>query len=503
MKTTNNTSDNFTFVDLFSGIGGFHISLSSQGGNCLAFSEIDSDAIDSYCKNFKHATKEMNLGDIKKINQLPKHDLLTAGVPCQSWSIAGRNLGFDDDRGQLWNDTIYLLKQSKPRAFIFENVKGLIDPRNKDSFTYILDRIKLAGYYAKFFVLNSHEYGVPQNRIRVYIVGFRFKKHYLRFNVPEPSPKRVILSSIFNFKLAQQSSRLRENIDNPRKARTRTSLTKNNRYNKYFLFNDIRNGETTIHSWDIIQTTKRQKEICYLLLKNRRKKHYGKLDGNPLSLNHFKSLDSTIRKKEINELIKLGIIKSEKYKYLVDGYKANRLLEEEIEVLKLAQDNALIIDDLKTSRQLKINKISITKTLNNMEAKKIAKCTEVRYDFKNTKISSGLFGVNRIFLPGSDVFSTLVASDTQDHISMIDIEATTANKYKQDFIKKIYKKNNYRKITRKEACQMQGFSPNFTLPDDRKKWMKLLGNSVSIPVIDAICKEIIDTGVFNSRKPIL
>ena len=73
---------------------------------------------------------EANFGDITGIKSLPAHDLLTAGVPCQSWSIAGKNLGFDDDRGQLWNDTIYLLNQSRPKAFIFENVKGLVDPRN-------------------------------------------------------------------------------------------------------------------------------------------------------------------------------------------------------------------------------------------------------------------------------------------------------------------------------------------------------------------------------------
>jgi DNA (cytosine-5)-methyltransferase 1 len=80
---------------------------------------------------------------------LPQHDILTAGVPCQSWLIAGKNLGFDDDRGQLWNDTIYLLNQSRLKAFIFENVKGLADPRNGDALFYILKRIKDAGYFAK------------------------------------------------------------------------------------------------------------------------------------------------------------------------------------------------------------------------------------------------------------------------------------------------------------------------------------------------------------------
>ena len=114
----------FTFIDLFAGIGGFRIGLQSAGGTCLGFSEIAPDAIQTYCTNFKEGV-ENNFGDITKLKDLPKHDFMTAGVPCQSWSIAGKNLGFDDDRGQLWNDTLYLLNRVRPKAFIFENVKGL------------------------------------------------------------------------------------------------------------------------------------------------------------------------------------------------------------------------------------------------------------------------------------------------------------------------------------------------------------------------------------------
>ncbi len=97
-------------------------------------------------------TPEDNLGDITKLKTLPLHDFMTAGVPCQSWSIAGKKLGFDDDRGQLWNDTLFLLNEARPKVFLFENVKGLVDPRNKKAIDYILERIKQAGYYAeKYF----------------------------------------------------------------------------------------------------------------------------------------------------------------------------------------------------------------------------------------------------------------------------------------------------------------------------------------------------------------
>lgn len=167
----------FTFVDLFAGIGGFHNALQSVGGECLAFSEIAPDAISAYCANLKMSS-EYNLGDITKLKTLPSHDFMTAGVPCQSWSIAGKKLGFDDDRGQLWNDTLFLLNEVRPKVFLFENVKGLVDPRNKKAIDYILDRIKQAGYYAEKYLLNAYDYGVPQNRVRVYFVGFSEKKYF-------------------------------------------------------------------------------------------------------------------------------------------------------------------------------------------------------------------------------------------------------------------------------------------------------------------------------------
>ena len=257
----------FTFIDLFSGIGGFYQGLSKHGGVCKGYSEINRDAIETYCKNFNEK-KENNLGDITKIKELPKHDILTAGVPCQSWSIAGKNLGFDDDRGELWNDTIYLLKQSQPKAFIFENVKGLVDPRNKKALTYILERIKSAGYFANFHVINSYDYGVAQNRVRVYIIGFREKRYFDAFKLPKPLEKKVTLADILGVEVIKKPipEKQLDLFGNEIKTKS-MSLSNTNGVNDYFLFNDLRNGDTTIHSWDILETTKRQKDICYLLLK--------------------------------------------------------------------------------------------------------------------------------------------------------------------------------------------------------------------------------------------
>ncbi|MEA5577822.1 DNA (cytosine-5-)-methyltransferase [Anabaena sp. UHCC 0451] len=298
----------FTFIDLFAGIGGFKIGLSNNGGDCIGFSEINKDAINTYCANFQ-IEPSCNLGDITKIQELPPHDFLTAGVPCQSWSIAGKNLGFNDDRGQLWNDTIYLLQQSKPKVFIFENVKGLVDPRNKNALSYVLTKIEKAGYYANYFVINSFDYGVPQNRIRVYIIGFKEKAYFQNFILPKPLENKLKLGDILGITSPKPENTIiqRDLFGNVVESK-RMSLSTTNGFNDYFLFNDLRNGHTTIHSWDIIDTTERQKDICLLLLRNRRKSNYGELDGNPLSLAHFQSLDPSITQAEIDELIKLEIV---------------------------------------------------------------------------------------------------------------------------------------------------------------------------------------------------
>jgi DNA (cytosine-5)-methyltransferase 1 len=497
---TNNK--HFTFIDLFSGIGGFKMALENNTGKCLGFSEINKDAIAAYCENFGENPNN-NLGDIKKIKALPSHDLLTAGVPCQSWSIAGKNLGFDDDRGQLWNDTIYLLKQAKPKAFIFENVKGLVDPRNKEALTYILKRIKKAGYYANYYVINSHDHGVPQNRIRIYIVGFKEKDFFHAFHIPNFEGKKIRLADILNVDISAINNTEPDGQKDlfgdliPKKS---MSLSSKNGFNDYFLFNDLRNGDTTIHSWDIINTTERQKDICYLLLKNRRKKAYGKLDGNPLSLQNFQSLDATITIEELSALVDLDILKAEEYLFSIDHYNKNTLSENEIIILNNAIEQKLVIDDLKSNRTLKIAKIPILKTLNTLKNKKIINCCEIRYDFKNTKISTGLFGVNRIFLPSSNIFPTLVASDTNDYVTLECLKQTNKKDYKTTFMKNIYQKGNYHKISKKEACVIQGFPPDFILPESRARWMKLLGNSVSVPVIDILCKAIIDTGVFKHPR---
>ena len=127
--------------------------------------------------------------DIQKLNEkkLPDFDFLLGGFPCQAFSIAGYREGFDDKkgRGNLFFDVARIIKEKKPTGFMLENVKNLKNHDNGKTFKIILDTLESLGYYVKAKVLNSMEYGnVPQNRERIYIVGFRDKKHYEKFNFP-------------------------------------------------------------------------------------------------------------------------------------------------------------------------------------------------------------------------------------------------------------------------------------------------------------------------------
>ena len=105
--------------------------------------------------------------------------------------------------------------------------------------------------------------------------------------------------------------------------------------------------------------------------------------------------------------------------------------------------------------------------------------------------------MNRVFLPSSDIFPTLVASDTNDYLTPISITATSEHNYKRDFITYVFEKRAYRKVSRIEACRIQGFPDDFKLPVSRAKWMKLIGNSVSIPVVEKLVQAIKETGVFD------
>ena len=159
-------------VSLFSGIGGFEAGLNDSNiqYEIVFSSEIDPNAQISYLANFPNANLH---GDITKINEadIPDHDLLCAGFPCQSFSIAGKQLGFEDTRGTLFFDVYRILKEKKPKFVLLENVKNLVSHDKSRTINVILKKLNEIGYTIDFDIINANEIGVPQNRERTYIVG--------------------------------------------------------------------------------------------------------------------------------------------------------------------------------------------------------------------------------------------------------------------------------------------------------------------------------------------
>lgn len=175
------------FIDLFAGIGGIRIPFDELGLKCVFSSEWDAEAAKTYEANFG----DKPFGDITKIKatDIPKHDLLIGGFPCQAFSIIGKMKGFEDTRGTLFFDVARILRHHKPRAFLLENVKQLVSHDGGKTFQVILDTLDSLGYHVKYKVLNALDFGVPQKRERIIIVGFRDKKKAEKFNFDfEPVP---------------------------------------------------------------------------------------------------------------------------------------------------------------------------------------------------------------------------------------------------------------------------------------------------------------------------
>lgn len=189
----------YTVMSLFAGVGGICKGFKRAGANIIWANEIDKFACETYRLNMN--TTELVEGDIHCIesNNIPDIDILTAGFPCQAFSIAGYQKGFKDDRGNLFFETLRMINAKKPKAFLLENVKNLISHDKGKTFQIILKALRQNGYYIKYKVLNSIDYGnVPQNRERIYITGFREKEFYDRFKFPGPIPLAYKINNIIN-----------------------------------------------------------------------------------------------------------------------------------------------------------------------------------------------------------------------------------------------------------------------------------------------------------------
>lgn len=472
--------DRFTFTDLFAGIGGFRLGLESLGGRCLAFSEIDKNSIKTYKENFD-TSGEDELGDIRSVSDLKERpDLLVGGVPCQSWSIAGKNRGFDDPRGELWGDAVRVLTLNQPKAFIFENVKGLADPRNNREREHLLKCFKDAGYWTWVGVLDSIHFGVPQSRKRIYFIGFKDKKQFVAFSnafrsvnkieyVPRSlaTPKRALSKILVNLdtKELQSSFSSQTELFTDVKGPTVTTTRITEGAFDYFIFNDIRNGGATIHSWDLVDLPVFDKELCLTILENRRSRRYGPRDGNPLSFKHISALLDMAP-----PLIEESL----------DNLVANKVL------LKVLYD---------VGREIKIKP--------DEEADSPGP-VEWRYEFANSRISSGIRVsdylpglpkediIYRIFMPDALAFGTLTASGSNDFVALHPVNTVSSKEAKKQFVEKILRKRNYRKLTKREYARLQGFPDTFKLHETDATSNKQMGNAVTVPVIQAIGKRILE-----------
>ena len=184
-----------TFIDLFAGIGGFRVALEDLGLTCVFSSEIDQKAADVYRDNFG----EEPHGDITAISEknIPAHEILCAGFPCQSFSISGNHTGFKDDRGQLFYDIVRIADYHKPPLLLLENVRNILTIHNGDVFQIIKKELEGIGYTVYHSLLNASYYGIPQSRSRVYFTCLR-RGTGLKFQEPKRTYEPIFLRDVLD-----------------------------------------------------------------------------------------------------------------------------------------------------------------------------------------------------------------------------------------------------------------------------------------------------------------
>ena len=189
-----NSLNNYRFIDLFCGIGGFHLALSSFGAQCVFACDIDRNVQKVYEKNFKM----MPQGNITKIKnkEIPSHEILCAGFPCQPFSISGAQKGFDDPRGKLFFEIIRIARYHKPQIILLENVKNLRKHNNSETFETIRKSLNNIGYYVFDKIFVASDFGIPQARERLYIVAIKKSLRIKQFEFPATIEESISLNDI-------------------------------------------------------------------------------------------------------------------------------------------------------------------------------------------------------------------------------------------------------------------------------------------------------------------
>jgi DNA (cytosine-5)-methyltransferase 1 len=198
IDTNDKIFENNTYIDLFAGIGGFHLALSSFGAECVFASEWDKYAAETYEQNFNIKPN----GDITKISEdeIPKHDILCGGFPCQAFSVSGKQKGFDDIRGTSFFDIARIVEKHSPKVLFLENVKNLAKHDDGKTLITIIQTLEVLNYTVFTQIFNSSNFGLPQNRERLYIVAFNNSIDTENFQFPKPSNELVCLGDILEVK---------------------------------------------------------------------------------------------------------------------------------------------------------------------------------------------------------------------------------------------------------------------------------------------------------------
>lgn len=417
------------FIDLFSGMGGIRkgfelacqkLSISSE---CVFTSEIKPAALTVLKQNYPD---EIQYGDITEIhaNSIPDFDVLLAGFPCQAFSFAGKRLGFDDTRGTLFFDVARILEAKRPRGFILENVEGLVTHDRVDStqkigrtLTVILKTLNMLGYHVSWKVLNAVDFGVPQNRKRIYLAGSLKTKPDFSFI----QKSDVKLKHILETGLATQNSPFIEKILN--------KYSVKELYGKSV--KDKRGGGNNIHSWDIElkgPVSNDEKALLNSLLKERRKRKWAEeigiewMDGMPLT------------KKQISTFYP-----HPKLQLLLDN---------------LAEKGYLSFEHPKQKiNGQRIKDESLPKGYNIIAGKKS-------------------FEINKILDP-EGIAPTLVAMD-MEHLFVVD-------------------NGGLRTISLREGLRLFGYPDDYLFNISKKDGFDLLGNTVVIPVIEAVSEKLLNS----------
>jgi len=325
------------FIDLFAGVGGIRLgavnALAKHGidSQCVLSSEIDGKACETYKLNFG----EYPNGDIKKITEIEAFDFLFAGFPCQPFSYAGKRKGFGDTRGTLFFEIERILDRYQPKAFLLENVRGLYTHDKGRTFKTIITKLHEMGYGTYDLLLNSSDFGVPQNRVRLYILGIknaepkmsfktnlgatdshRYKQEFENTKTFDVIQKRskCVVGQILESKVSEKYYCSAE-FENQLRSVIGDDLSKLHGYRLI----DYRGGQS-LHSWELGKKGKCSKaEIKFmnLLIQNRRKPVFGThQDGKKLTLEQIKTFytDKNILK-VIEALKKKGYLKEQDGKF--------------------------------------------------------------------------------------------------------------------------------------------------------------------------------------------